>query len=248
MRDSSSSDRWPSRRATRLALVFGAPVIVLLGAAAVGWASVTLKTWNDGDTLKAADLNANFAALNAALPKSLYQVWGRTACGGSDVAVHTGFLAGFGSSSGAVSGGPMCLDDTLAPFYWVGWTSSAVSRAASTGNAVGHRSQYLTYGQIQCAVCKGASYVLWGRTACVTGDSALYVGHIGNIAYNATYGGTYNAGPVCVDDAASNVDGGGGVAWADWGGNGQLVRGAGANGSNWTQYLDAQDGPCVVCQ
>jgi hypothetical protein len=90
MRYSVSSDGWPSRRATRLALFFGVPIAVLLGAGAAGWAGVTLKTWNDGDTLTAADLNSNFAALSAALPKSMYQVYGRTACGGSDVAVHTG--------------------------------------------------------------------------------------------------------------------------------------------------------------
>jgi hypothetical protein len=38
---------------------------VLGGVRAVTWAAAQLKTWNDGDTLTAADLNGNFAALAA---------------------------------------------------------------------------------------------------------------------------------------------------------------------------------------
>src|SRR5579862_2553811 len=51
-----------SRRARRLAVmsVVGA---LAMGAAAIAYASVP-RTWNDGDTLTAADLNGNFSALD----------------------------------------------------------------------------------------------------------------------------------------------------------------------------------------
>jgi hypothetical protein len=52
-------------RAARLALLISVPLAVLGGVHAVTWAAATLKTWNTGDTLTAADLNANFAALAA---------------------------------------------------------------------------------------------------------------------------------------------------------------------------------------
>jgi hypothetical protein len=156
-----------------------------------------------------------------------------------------------------MSGWPTCLDDTLAPGNWTSWNGSLVSRAASTGNAAGHRAQYVLDGNIQCAVCKGFSYVLWGRTTCATGDSAIYVGHIANIAFSGACffcGSWDNAGPVCVDDAAS-ADAGGVVTWTDWTTYGQLVRAAGASpdggvegGPAFSQYLDGKDGPCVVCR
>jgi hypothetical protein len=224
-------------------MLFGGPVAVLLGAAAIAWAGVTLKTWNDGDTLTAADLNANFAALNAALPKSsVYSVWGRTTCGGSDVVLHTGYLTGWGGGQGAMGGGPMCLDDTLAASSWLATGWATASRAVSVGNTASHRSEVLVFGSITCAVCKGSSYVLWGRTTCGAGDSAVYQGHIGGLSYNSSFGAQYTSGPVCIDDGAS------GVGWNDWTWNGTLWRAAGANGSTTGQYLDAADAPCVVCR
>lgn len=67
---SNSSDhqsgRHSSKRMVRWAALFlGVPLAVLGGVHAVSWAAATLKTWNDGDTLTAADLNGNFAALAA---------------------------------------------------------------------------------------------------------------------------------------------------------------------------------------
>jgi hypothetical protein len=57
-----------SRRAKRAKRAGAAVAVVLLavGAGAVAYGSVP-KTWTDGETLTAADLNANFAALSAAL-------------------------------------------------------------------------------------------------------------------------------------------------------------------------------------
>jgi hypothetical protein len=54
-----------SRFARRLAVIVGIPLAVLGGARAVSWGAATLKTWMDGDTLTAADINGNFAALAA---------------------------------------------------------------------------------------------------------------------------------------------------------------------------------------
>jgi hypothetical protein len=263
----SSSDRWPSRWATRVGLLTGIPIAVLLGAHAISWAAAALKTWNDGDTLTAADLNANFAALNAAIGdggalssvavtpplsgngstqsplkvKSVYQVWGRTACGAGDSVIHTGYFGAFGASTGAMGGEPMCIDDQLAMASWTGWAAALVSRANSDGVA-GNRAEYLSQGDVHCAVCKGFSYVLWGRTACDTGDTALYTGHVAHLNYNALYGGYANAGPVCLDDAIA------GAKWINAGGNSIVARAAGANAANYSQYLEAHDAPCVVCQ
>lgn len=61
---SQGRKRWPSVSATRVALIFFVPVAVLVGARLVAWAT-TPKTWTSGETLTAADLNANFDSLNA---------------------------------------------------------------------------------------------------------------------------------------------------------------------------------------
>jgi hypothetical protein len=45
------------------ALVVCLPVAVLFGLNDISWAALTLKSWNTGDTLTAAELNANFAAV-----------------------------------------------------------------------------------------------------------------------------------------------------------------------------------------
>jgi hypothetical protein len=255
----------PSKRATRLALSIGVPVALMVGAQAVSWAATTLKTWNDGDTLTAADLNANFAALSTAIAagpqvavtpplsgngsaqsplrvKSIYQVWGRTTCGTGDSVVHTGFVGAFGANQGAMGGEAMCLDDTLANGSWVPWSGALVSRARSGSSTAGDRSEYMSTGDMKCAVCKGYSYTLWGRTKCDAGDTVLYAGHIGHFNYNATSGGGNNAGPFCIDDAVQ------GTTWITWGGNSMLVRASGANAASYSQYLEARDGTCVVCQ
>jgi hypothetical protein len=237
----------------------------MVGAQAVSWAAAPLKAWNEGDTLTAADLNANFAAFNSAIAagpqvavtpplsgngsaqsplrvKSTYQVWGRTACGTGDTVVHTGFVGAYGGPQGAMGGDVMCLDDALANGSWVGWSAALISRARSASGTAGDRSDYMSSGDMKCAVCKGYSYTLWGRTTCGAGDTVLYAGHIGHFNYNTTNGGANGAGPFCIDDAAQ------GITWVSWGGNSILSRAAGANAANYSQYLEARDGTCVVCQ
>jgi hypothetical protein len=56
----------PSWSFTRLGLLVGVPVAVVLGLTAIGWAAAALKSWKSGDVLTADDLNANFTALNGA--------------------------------------------------------------------------------------------------------------------------------------------------------------------------------------
>lgn len=56
-----------SKRAKRVGAAV-AVVLLAVGAGAVAYGSVP-KIWNDGDTLTATDLNANFAALAAALDR-----------------------------------------------------------------------------------------------------------------------------------------------------------------------------------
>lgn len=174
-------------------------------------------------------------------PRDVYVVWGRKTCG-DDHFIHAGFVAAFGGSQGAMGGGAMCLDQALELSSWVRWSGALVSRARSTNQAAGSRNEYMSSGDLVCAVCKGGSYTLWGRTSCDDGDSAIYVGHVGHLNYNAENGGYANAGPFCIDDAAA------GVSWTNWGGNSIVARGAGANGSSYAQYLEGRDAPCVVCR
>jgi hypothetical protein len=63
--NSSNGEAKLSRAARRLAMLIAIPLAVVGGVHAVSWAAAQLKTWADGDTLTAADLNANFAALAA---------------------------------------------------------------------------------------------------------------------------------------------------------------------------------------
>jgi hypothetical protein len=56
-----------SRRAKRIVAIASVALPLLLGAGALALASVP-PTFNDGDTLTAADLNSNFAALDQARP------------------------------------------------------------------------------------------------------------------------------------------------------------------------------------
>ncbi|HUB10079.1 MAG TPA: hypothetical protein VMB50_23955 [Myxococcales bacterium] len=174
--------------------------------------------------------------------KGTYEVWGRTACGGSDPTIQSGYLAGYGGSQGAMGGMPMCLSGNLAPTNWILWASSLVSRSTSSTGTAGNRSEYLSSGNLDCSVCSGYGYTLWGTTTCGPGDTAIYSGHVGALNYQATNGGYAEAGPVCIDD-------GNGGTWTNWGGNAIVARGAGSNGSNWSQYLEAPGvATCVVCQ
>src|SRR5262245_61282511 len=56
--------QWPSISLTRVALIVGTPIALVVATQIVAWAA-SLKTWNSGDTLTAADLNANFAAMGS---------------------------------------------------------------------------------------------------------------------------------------------------------------------------------------
>src|SRR5690242_18533227 len=55
-----------SPRAKRLLLRVGLPIAIVLGGSALAYANVPT-VWKSGDTLKAADLNGNFSALDARL-------------------------------------------------------------------------------------------------------------------------------------------------------------------------------------
>jgi hypothetical protein len=56
---------WFSRRLVRRAVVLAIPLLTVVGMRAVAWTATQLKQWNEGDVLKAVDLNDNFAALGA---------------------------------------------------------------------------------------------------------------------------------------------------------------------------------------
>jgi hypothetical protein len=56
---------WLTRRLLRGALVVSVPLAVIGATRVVGGTAAQLKQWKDGDTLTAADINGNFAALSA---------------------------------------------------------------------------------------------------------------------------------------------------------------------------------------
>jgi hypothetical protein len=56
--------RFPSVSATRLGLIVGIPLAIVAGVPALSLAAQPLKMWASGDTLTAADLNANFTSLH----------------------------------------------------------------------------------------------------------------------------------------------------------------------------------------
>jgi hypothetical protein len=202
-----------------------------------------------GQPVSSANLKSNLDEIQTRLlaleskpvSKPVYTVWGRTTCA-PDAAVHTGYAGAFGGSQGAMSGQAMCLDDQLYPTSWINWGAALVSRARSTTQTAGNRSEYMQSGDLKCGVCKGAAYTLWGRTSCDANDTVVYLGHIAHIAYDSQSGGANAAGPFCVDDNAT------GIAWTNWGGNDLVVRAAGAAGNPYVQYLDGRDGLCVVCR
>ena len=88
-----SQQRWPSVSLTRLALVVGVPLATLVGARLDALAAVSLKTWNSGDTLTAADLNANFEALRVSTANSKSYSLNGLYCG-TTVTTHDGALTG----------------------------------------------------------------------------------------------------------------------------------------------------------
>jgi hypothetical protein len=96
---SNAGQRGLSKRA-RVSLLIIGPLVALLGVKAITWAAAALKTWNDGDTLTAADLNGNFKALNDRVTTleaaqgcadgTVDQAWpSSTAMVGCDAAGHT---------------------------------------------------------------------------------------------------------------------------------------------------------------
>lgn len=244
-------DLWLELTVNGTALAPRQPVTSVPYAARAGSAAVATERSLTGSGRADAPLAVAFGSTGTAqtaarsdhthASRDVYVVWGRKTCG-ADHFVHAGFVAAFGASQGAMGGAPMCLDEALELSSWNRWGSALVSRARSTNNASGNRSEYMSSGDLVCAVCRGSAYTLWGRTACDEGDSAIYVGHIGHFNYSAENGGHANAGPFCIDDAAT------GVSWTNWGGSSIIARGAGANGSSWSQYLEGRDAPCVVCR
>ena len=64
--------RFPSVSMTRIGLLIGVPIAVVLGIHAVSWA-LTLKSWNSGDTLTATDLNSNFDSVKAELASATFR-------------------------------------------------------------------------------------------------------------------------------------------------------------------------------
>jgi len=74
---------------SRLSILIAVFLAVIVGERAVLWAAAQLKSWRDGETLTAADLNANFAALNAALRPESFPGGSPATAGASCAALKT---------------------------------------------------------------------------------------------------------------------------------------------------------------
>ena len=93
--------------------------------------------------------------------------------------------------------------------------------------------------EFRCAVCQGSTYTHWGENTCASGFSPVYTGYI------ATYGNAWNSGwapggAICLESSA-------GSGWVNWP-DGMLSRGIGSSGANRTEYQNANDMLCAVCQ
>jgi hypothetical protein len=73
----------------RLSMLIAVCLALIIGERAVLWAAAQLKSWRDGETLTAADLNANFAALNTALRPESFPGGSPATAGASCAALKT---------------------------------------------------------------------------------------------------------------------------------------------------------------
>jgi hypothetical protein len=55
---------WFPGRLSRGALIVLIPLALVVGVRSIGWTAAQLRAWNDGDVLKADDINGNFTALS----------------------------------------------------------------------------------------------------------------------------------------------------------------------------------------
>ncbi len=60
-----------SRKVAKLFLLLSIPIAVTLGVRAIASAQLNLKIWSKGEQLSSKDFNANFAALQAAIPSAV---------------------------------------------------------------------------------------------------------------------------------------------------------------------------------
>lgn len=65
----SAPNARPSVSFTRIGLLIGIPIAVVVGIQTIVWAAANLKTWSSGDTLTSVDLNKNFTAIDEALAR-----------------------------------------------------------------------------------------------------------------------------------------------------------------------------------
>ena len=167
-------------RVRRWALRLGVPALIL-GAASAAVAG-TLKSWNAGDVLTAADLNANFAALQTRL---------------AALEAHGGQVV-WKDANGAVI--PVVGWDLE---YGTLYVLDASHRLWATNTTSGTLAT-VTYGQTiyySSSGCSGTAYIIGltpGAVFSVTGDSALHVmppgATLGSINYQSYFQGSCNTG------------------------------------------------------
>ena len=84
----AKAPRLSSLRA-RVSILIAVFLAVIVGERAVLWAAAQLKSWQNGETLTAADLNANFTALNTALRPESFPGGSPATAGASCAALKT---------------------------------------------------------------------------------------------------------------------------------------------------------------
>lgn len=187
--ETSESRSGTQRAIRRAALWIGVPLAVLGGVQAATWAADTLKSWNTGDTLTAADLNANFATLSA---------------GQAPDRIVTNFNAGVAAGASVTLG----AIKPAAPLYDLRWMAQHAAAAGGCAaasqvgdSAAGHVVLPKPKGvtcTTACAANTGGSY-----TKCRTSIAVGTIRPTQATAYTDVVSMNYNYG---CEDAQSDYD------------------------------------------
>ena len=180
-------------RTTRLALLVTIPLAVVGGVRAVTWAQSALKSWADGETLTAADLNANFAALAAQQ---------------TPAKIVEGFNAGV-TAGGAVTLGTINPASTATDLSWFVHHGAAAGACAAASPVGDSRSQHVVMPKPGGVTCAAACSANTGGTftACRTSIAIGMVRRTQATAYTDILANNYNYGCGDAQNAYDEVRG-----------------------------------------
>jgi hypothetical protein len=151
----------------------GAGVVALCGITAIAYAVTLPKTFKDGDTLSAADLNASFRAVSVLTYNGSSYSVGATKFCGATTTHYTGNLGGYAGAKQACEtacASPtshMCMPEEMVRSAAVGVPMQGVNGWVSTGVLVTEGTDQLTYVG-DCGTSYGSNAPAWTRTNAAT--------------------------------------------------------------------------------